>query len=100
MHVHYAKRKELPQQFTGPVVQGGMEMTREDIQTHNHIADDRVYDLGGGRVALIVRPRKDKDGWGAHVFELAGGGGTFHWDEFTSDDEITAWLAKFRAGAR
>lgn len=94
VRVHYAKHKQLPSRLMGPMEQGGMALTRDETQTHNHILDDQIYDLGNGKAVLVARPRKEKDGWGAHVFDLKGGSGTFHWQEFDTEDELQDWLAK------
>ena len=57
--------------------------------------ENRVYDLGGGRAALVARPGYHSDGWGVYVFECRRGTdlGAFMWDDLHNEVQVRRYLA-------
>lgn len=73
----FSRGGRLPSRLTGTFEDGGAEVMSIELTGSYYRVEDRVYDLGGGRVALKAVPVTTDQQWGWVVFGLEHGDGEF-----------------------
>jgi len=79
IRVAYAKTGALPTTLTAATDKSGTGMEAKELTGTHFKLQDKVFDAGTTKAAVVVEPIKEGDGFGINVFELATGKSTYGW---------------------
>lgn len=89
----FSRMERAPARLTGSLADGGSGVEAAGLTGEHYAIDDRVFDLGGGKAALLAHPKDPFDGWGVHTFAWQGGSGDFQWDGLDTEQKALDFIA-------